>query len=233
VVREDAEALRRRLYAPGAAVDDVDRYRAAGGGAEALVPEPGPPVPRRRSRLTAGVVAAVAVALVAGGVGLARSAAQPGPVAPAPTPLAVSAEDRGDFEQNLEAGNAAGIAAYLLTSRPLAAFHGTTRIDTLEDTGVGDGTVRLSPVDAEAVQGRATVLLVTEEPAQVGWTALRRRIDVSGEEEYVPQVRRAGMQAAGVPTLHQYRYAAGDRPVELHVDAPQNVRWGVAVVFSD
>jgi hypothetical protein len=233
VVRDDAEALRRRLYAPGAAGDDVDRYRAARGGAEAQQEAPDRTAPRPRSRAGTGVAVAIAVALALGGIGVARVAARPQSTSPAPTPLAVEAADRGSFEQNLALGNAAGIAAYLLTTRPLPIFRGATRFDTLEDTGVGDGTVVLSPVVAEAVAGTATVLVVTDQPALIGWTTLRRKIDVSGEQEYVRQVRRESMQTAGVLTGHRFRYAPGNRPVELRIEAPEGVRWGAAVVFSD
>jgi hypothetical protein len=232
VVREDAEALRRRLYAPGAAGDDVERYRAAGGGAEAAPPRQADrPPPRGRIRFL--VAAAILAALVVSGLGIARLTAPTAPVAAAPTPLAVTPDDRRSFEDELASGNAAGIAAYLLTTRPMPRFRGTTRIATIEGSGIGKGTVTLSPVDAEAVSGRATVLLVLEEPAEAGWTTYRRRVDPSGEQDYVRQTRRAGMQQAGVLTAHTYRYGSGDRPVELRVDAPDGVRWGAAVVFTD
>lgn len=230
-MREDAEALRRRLYAPGAEGDDVERYRAAGGGAEAA--------PKRRTvrrpRAGVGLVTAIVLVLilVVVGIGVARFATHPVPTGPAPTPLAVDAADRQSFEQNLEQGRAAGIAAYLITTRTLPRFSGATRFETLEDKGVGDGVVTLAPVDAAAVQGRATVFLVVDVPGQVGWSTLRRRGDPAGEEQLVRQVHREGQQQPGIVTVHTYRYSSGNRPVELQVDAPDGVRWGAAVVFSD
>jgi hypothetical protein len=172
-------------------------------------------------------------ALVVAAVGVARSAAEAGPTGPAPTPLAVSADDRQSLENSLANGNAAGIAAYLLTTPTLPRFADATRFETIEGKGVGDGVVTLAPVSAAAVEGRATVLLVLEVPAEAGWTTRRRRVDPSGEQQYVRQVHRASRQEAGVITVHTYRYASGDRPVELRVDAPDGVRWGAAVVFSD
>lgn len=228
-MREDAEALRRRLYAPGAEGDDVDRYRAAGGGAEAA--------PRRRTvrRPRAGIVlvAAIAVVLVVVGIGVARITARPTPTGPAPTPLAVDATERRGFEQNLEQGRAAGIAAYLITTGTLPRFSGATRFDTIEDKGVGDGVMTLPPIDAAAVQGRATVFLVVDVPGQVGWSTLRRTFDPAGAQQLVPQVHREGQQQAGIVTVHTYRYSSGNRPVELQVAAPEGVRWGAAVVFSE
>ncbi|WP_375407255.1 hypothetical protein [uncultured Amnibacterium sp.] len=227
MVREDAEALRRRLYAPGAERDDVDRYRAAGGGAEADS--------RRRTvgtlRAVAVLITAIVVVVVA--IGVARTAVHPVPAGPAPTPLPVDAADRQGFEQNLERGTAAGIAAYLITTEPLPRFRRATRFDTIEDRGVGDGVVTLAPVDAAAARGRATVFLVVDVPAQVGWSTFRSRDDAAGEQHLVRQVHREGGQQPGIPTIHTYRYSSGNRPVELRVDAPDGVRWGTAVVFTD
>lgn len=229
-MREDAEALRRRLYAPGAEGDDVDRYRAAGGGAEAAAPRRRTV---RRPRASAVLVTAVILVLIVVGIGVARIAARPTPTGPAPTPLAVDAADRRGFEQNLEQGRAAGIAAYLITTRTLARFSGATRFDTIEDKGVGDGVITLPPIDAAAVEGRATVFLVVDVPGQVGWSTLRRTFDQAGAQQLVPQVHREGQQQPGIVTVHTYRYSSGNRPVELEVVAPDGVRWGAAVVFSD
>ena len=232
-MREDAEALRRRLYSPGAEADDVYRYRAAGGGSEAVPVAVRVRRPRRRPRVRIVLVAAIAVLLVAAALGVARFSTQPVSTGPAPTPLAVDPADRQGFEQNLAEGKAAGIAAYLITTAPLPRFRGTSRFDTIEDKGVGGGVVTLAPVDAAAVSGRTSVFLVVDVPAQVGWSTLRRQVDPSGEERFVPEVHRESRQQAGILTIHTYRYASGDRPVELQVEAPDGVRWGAVVVFSD
>jgi hypothetical protein len=236
VVREDAEALRRRLYAPGASSDDVDRYRGAGGGRErrsrrAPRPARAPGPPRRRRPVLLAV--ATVLVLIVGGVVVDRLDAPTGPTTPAPTPLAISGADRGGIEDELAQGNGAGIAAYLVTHPSQPALRSATRFDTVERHGIGDARVTLSPVDAEAVQGRATVLFVLGERGRAGWTSLRREVDSSGEQLLVRQVHRESEQEAGVLTTHTYAYAAGDRPVELRVTAPDGVRWGIAVVYTD
>lgn len=251
MVREDAEELRRRLYAPGASDADRDRYEAVGAAAKAAPVEPAPvepaqvapvepaaappppaaPVRRRRvGALIAG--AAVIVALLVGGITAARVAVDGRPSGPAPTPVAMSDEDRRSVQENLTLGNYAGIAAFLVTHRVLALGN-PTRVETVEKMGVGNGTVRLSPVPAETVRGRATVLFVTAGSAQAGWTTLRREVDPSGEEQFLTQVQRSGFQQGGQITTHSFRYTSGDRPVELRVTVPDGVRWGAAVVFTD
>lgn len=247
MVPEDAEALRRRLYAPGASDADRARYAAVGGLAEtapdvpapsepaptASAVDPYPPAPARRRRpvrLIAG--AAVVIALLVGGITAARIAADGRPSGPPPTPVAMSDEDRRSVQENLTLGNYAGIAAFLVTHRALSL--GTpSRLETVEKMGVGEGTVRLSPVSAATVRGRATVLFVTAGAAQIQWTTLRRQVDASGEQRYVRQVQRSGFQQGGQITTHTYRYAGGDRPVELRVSVPAGVRWGAAVVLTD
>jgi hypothetical protein len=248
MVREDAEELRRRLYAPGASDADRDRYEAVGAAtkaapaepvpvrvapaeAEAAPPPPAAPVRRRRvGPLIAG--AAVVVALLVGGVTAARLAADGRPSGPAPTPVAMSDEDRRSVQENLTLGNYAGIAAFLVTHRVLALGN-PSRVETVEKMGVGNGTVRLSPVPPQTVRGRATVLFVTAGSAQAGWTTLRREVDPSGEQQFVRQVERSGFQQGGQITTHTYRYKSGDRPVELRITVPDGVRWGAAVVFTD
>jgi len=246
MVREDPEELRRRLYAPGASDADRDRYEAAGAVAKAAPAEPvqvapasavaAPPPPdapvrrRRRGTLIAG--AAVVVALLVGGITAARLAADGRPSGPAPTPVAMSDEDRRSVEENLTLGNYAGIAAFLVTHRVLSLGN-PSRVETVEKMGVGNGTVRLSPVPPETVRGRATILFVTAGSAQAGWTTLRREVDPSGEQQFVQQVQRSGFQQGGQITTHTYRYSSGDRPVELRITVPDGVHWGAAVVFTD
>jgi hypothetical protein len=248
MVREDAEELRRRLYAPGASGDDLDRYRrsetkpARAAAAAPALPAPptsadpvdsAPPVRTRRGPLRAVVVAAVVVLVIAGGITAARLAADGRPSGPPPTPIAMSAEDRRSVQENLALGNYAGIAAFLVTHRAIRSLQTAKRIDTVERMGTGDDTVLLSDVPAVAARGRATVLLVLGGSGQAGWTTLRRRVDPSGEQQYVRQVERSGFQEGGVITTHTFRYGSGNRPVELHVSAPAGVHWGAAVVFSD
>lgn len=244
--REDAEALRKRLYAPDASGEDIERYRTAAievqppaapraPAVDDAEPEPSAPVPRRRRRLL--VVAAVATVLVVlAGVGVAAvriaQAQQPTDLRAA-TEIATNGTDREAFGENLALGNTAGIAAYLVTNPSPPSMRGGTRYFTIERDGTGAGAVDLSPVPADTVSGRATVLLVLGGDAVASWTAFRRSVDSAGEQQYVRQAVRGGPQRAGVLTATTFRYRSGDRPVRLVLDVPDGVRWGVAVVFSD
>lgn len=240
MVRDDAEALRRRLYAPGASEADVDRYRVVEPAPVRTAPAPPPPEPDEaaiplstRRRLLLPLVALALVAAVSGGIAIARATGARPTAVLAATPIPMTTEDRQDIESTLAQGNSGGIAAFLVTHRATPALRTATRLYTLEHAGVGDGTFELTPVPAEAFQGRATVLLVLEQGGEARWTALRRQVDPSGEQQDVAQRTRGGEQAAGVLTTDTFRYASGDRPVELRVQAAPGARWGVAVVFSD
>lgn len=229
VVREDAETLRRRLYAPGASPADLDRYRSTGAGvprSAARTP------PRRRGRVVVVLIVAALTATV-GGVATARLAADAGPPVPAPTPVAMTAVERQEIAEQLARGDAAGIAAYLITHPSPPGLRTATRFDTVERHGVGDTVVTLSPVLTEAVQGRATVLVALARTGRAGWTAQRRTVDAAGRQRTVRQAERAGTQEAGALTTHTFRYPSGERPIELHVQVPEGTRWGIAVVFSD
>jgi hypothetical protein len=251
VVREDAEELRRRLYAPGASDADRARFEATERSArsapparptpaepDAIAPPPADGVPAaaprsRRRRIGMPIaVAAVIAAVLVGGITAARLAADGRPSGPPPTPVAMTDEDRRSVQESLTRGNYAGIAAFLVTHRALK-LGSPSRIETLERMGTGDKVLTLSPVPAETVQGRATVLLVLAGSGQADWTTLRREVDPSGEQVYVRQVQRSGFQEGGQITTHTYRYARGDRPVELQVSVPNGVRWGAAVLFTD
>lgn len=231
VVREDAEELRRRLYAPGASADDVDRFREVAPAAVAVLDDPLPRPPRRR---LVPLLAVLGLAvLVVAGIAVARITTTSEAAVPAPTPVRMSADDRQEIEDNLAAGNGAGIAAFLVTHRSPPALLDVHRAFTFEASGTGDGVAVVSPVGAQTVEGRATVLLALARSGEGGWTVFRRQVGPGGEEQLIRQRQRAGEQEAGALTTDTFRYASGDRPVEIHVTAPAGVRWGVAVVLSD
>ena len=232
--RDDAEELRRRLYAPGASADDVERFRSADPALTAVVDQAPPPEPpSRRPRLIALVAVVLLGLLVVAGISLARITTATQDAIPAPTRVAMTADDVQEIEGNLADGNGAGIAAFLVTHRAPPALLSATRADTIESAGTGDGVAQISPVTAETFQGRATVLLVLARTGDAGWTVFRRQVDSAGDQQILRQRQRAGLQVAGVLTTDTFRYASGDRPVEIHVQAPAGVRWGVAVVLSD
>ncbi|MBW4040869.1 MAG: hypothetical protein HIU86_01905 [Acidobacteria bacterium] len=232
--RDDAEDLRRRLYAPGASIADVERYRdLESPPPPGLVEPPSPPPPARPWRLLSLVAVAVVVLLVAVGIGVARATTAAQDAIPAPTPVRMSADDRQEIETNLADGNGAGIAAFLVTHRAPPALVGVRRAFTVERTGTGDGVAQIAPVTAETFRGHATVLIALEQSGEMEWTLYRRRIDPSGSQQLVLQRQRRGLQDAGALTTDTFRYASGDRPVEVHVQAPAGVRWGIAVVLSE
>ena len=238
VERDDAEDLRRRLYAPGASADDVDRFREAEPAprpvavvAEPLLPPP-PPRSRRRPVLLLGAVVVLAALVVVGiTVGRVTTAAQDSVAAA--TPVRMSADDFQEIETNLSDGNGAGIAAFLVTHSAPPALVRVERADTFETHGTGDTVAQITPVMAETFQGHATVLIALERTGEAGWTLYRRRIDPTGEQQLVVQQQRRGVQEAGALTTDTFRYASGDRPVQVRVEAPAGVRWGLAVVLTN
>ena len=233
MVRDDAEDLRRRLYAPGASAEDVERFHGADAAPRAVVVEVATPPPARPRRLLPLLAVAVLGVLVVVGLSVARATTATQAAIPAPTPVRMTADDRQEIENNLADGNGAGIAAFLVTHRAPPALVDVRRAFTVERTGIGDGIAQIAPVTAETFQGHATVLIALERSGDAGWTLFRRHVDPSGEQQLVPQRQRRGVQDAGALTTDTFRYASGDRPVEVHVQAPTGVRWGIAIVFSD
>ena len=244
--RDTIDELRRRVYSSDATDADRAAYRAA----IALPPDevtrppelpaapPGveaPPPLRasRRVRLPGAITgAAGALVVLAAVVVTVVPRAVAGPAPAAPTPIPVDVATRAELVRNLTDSGPAGIAAYLLTHHPPPALQGAKRIFTIERWGSGPRDLRILPTDPATAHGRATVLLVTQRPAHVGWTALGAP-PPDAAKGLISRVSRASDQQAGVPTVATFRYGIDDRPVRLHVEVPKGVRWGAAVVFSD
>lgn len=239
----DLDELRRRIYRPDATDEDRDRYRMRMAGEPAAVlpppargtaPSAGPGLPSRprtrRGLLLAGAL--TVLGLVGVGIGaLPRAPAEPPSRSPGPVP--VDAEARSELVQNLAAGNAAGIAAYLVVHPPPQAIRGTTRLFTVERHGTGPGSFSIAGTPAETRSGRATVLLVVGVPARASWTAYRVRPRRDDRDALQAIERRSGDLQAGALTSTTFRYRLGGRPVRLEVHVPDAVQWGAAVVFSD
>ena len=231
--RDDTEDLRRRLYAPGASAADVERFHGAEAAPRDVVVEVAPPPPARPRRLLPLLAVGVLGLMVVVGLAVARATTASQAAIQAPTPVRMTADDRQEIEHNLADGNGAGIAAFLLTHRAPRGLVDVRRAFTVERTGTGDGVAEIAPVTAETFQGHATVLLALERSGEAGWTLYRRQVDPTGEQQLVAQRQRRGAQDAGALTTDTFRYASGDRPVQVHVEAPAGVRWGIAIVFSD
>ena len=240
VAREDAEGLRRRLYAPGASSADLERYRGTGPARHlpVAVADPArlpPPVRRRTSALVVPLVVAVLVVgafVVARGAGRSATASIV-PVVAAPTGLTISPDDRQAVRDALASRDDAAVASFLVSHRAPPALLTASRSLLVEQTGTGTATVGVDPESAAAFRGRATVLLVLGRSSDAGWTTFRRTVDASGARTLEPQRERRGPQAAGGLTTDTYRYGSGAQPVEVRVGAPKGVRWAVEVVFTD
>ncbi|MGT2427193.1 hypothetical protein [Amnibacterium kyonggiense] len=215
------EALRRRLYRPGADEADVAAYRSAV--AQREDPAAGPPAraaapPRRRWRPAA--LAATLLVLVGTPFALHLVAAPPAPTAtPLPTARVADAT-AARLVAALDAGRDAGLGPWLPPGAP-----------ALETRGTGSATVAL-PVSPSGSGGRLLVVLVSDRDATAGWATARFVIHDDRTIHLRTATSVVGAVRAGVPARSRVVYAAGQRPQRLLVRAPADVRWGVAIVFA-
>ena len=232
-----AEALRRRLYAPGADEQDLVRYRAA---LPATQPAPAAaPAPRRsRVRRTAPVVGGVllVVGLIAALPLVQRTAV--GPVStPRPTPMAtlrVPAAASARFVQALAAGRPPEVAQYLLLHprvRP-PAVAAASRAIVHEDLGTGPFTVPLHPDLAAEAGGRLTVIVMTDRALPLRWTVSRTAVRPD-HRRYEQTVGEQTLHPQPGALLHSTVRYGGAAPQALHVDVQDGVRWDVVTVFTD
>lgn len=244
VTSEDREDLRRRLYRPGAHPDDVAAYLGTGPDqveAEAREAEEARPAGRRRvAPLVAGLAGAAALLLLLGGVRAAggdgatprpteAAAAEEVRVVAAPLPTAsVDGPSRFVFVRNLLGDHDAGLGAWLDARTGDA---GVPRDRLVETHGSGDAVVPLGTVGAGA-PGRLTVLLVLAQDGEAGWSTARLVIHDDRTIHLEPTSEHAGALRAGVPALARLDFTARTRPVRLLVQAPDDVEWGVAALFS-
>lgn len=215
---EDGEALRRRLYRPGAGDTDVDAYLALA--EPETAPAPPAPPPRPRSRrwvpVTAAVVVLVAAAIVLPRVGRA-------PEAPAATPLPTRSVDGATsarFVAALDAGRDAGLGAWRDPQAPVLERHGT-----------GDAVIELPP-SGSATGGGLEILLVLASDGTAGWSTARLVITSTHAIIREREAGATGALRAGVPTVQRVEYPADHRPLRLLVQAPTGTRWGVAAIFT-
>lgn len=217
---EDGEALRRRLYRPGAGEGDVDAYLAV------AVPEPEPappPPPPRRRPLGRVVLVAAGVAVLLAAVLLPRAWHATTPEA-VPTPLptrSIDAATSARFVAALDAGRDAGLGTWF---DPEAPF--------LEEHGTGDAVVQIPPSGSTA-GGSLEILLVLADDGTAGWETAR--LVVGDGTRAILREREAGATGAlraGVPAVQRVDYPADHRPLRLIVHAAAGTRWGVAAIFT-
>jgi hypothetical protein len=222
-VTEEGEALRRRLYRPGAVDEDVAAYLAV----TEREPEPDdpPPAPRiLRPPRRATVVAAAVLAVLIGVSALLLQTTRAGPPpAAGPTPLpthVVSPETAARFESALKRGDDAGLGVWWDSTAPFVEEHGS-----------GDGTVLL-PASASGDGGSLTVLLVLAADGTAGWSAARLVIHDDRTIHLQTEASAFGALRAGVPAVGRLDYSPQHRPLRLFVQASASTRWGVAAVIS-
>ena len=168
----DGEALRRRLYRPGAAEEDVAAYLAAAAPAPVVAPVATAPPRRPMGRgcvLTGAAVLAVVAAAALIGRAASATAVRPAPApaepartaAPSPTPLptaSVDAATRAAFVRKVAVGGDAGLALWWDGGPALVEAH-----------GAGPATIPI-PVARTGRAGHLTVLLVLGTDGTAGWT---------------------------------------------------------------
>ncbi|GAA2753644.1 hypothetical protein [Amnibacterium kyonggiense] len=228
------EALRRRLYAPGATAEDLVAFRAA----EATARPPAlSPVRRRRPR-TAAVLAAAVVAIAAplALVTLRPLAAVPVATGPTPTATAVPSPEgvvlpapqsvRAAFVRQLASRSGAGLLEYLYGHPAFLpeALRQPTRGHVTETAGDGPRTLDLSPSTGDGPAGRLTVVIVVERAARIFWTATGRTGDAA--------LHRRLDAPAGVPVSATVAYKHG-APTTLEIEVPEGSSWGALVALTN
>jgi hypothetical protein len=230
-VTDDSEALRRRLYRPGAGEHDVAAYLGA---ADRPVPPPPAPAatrPRRTLRGLLLVVGVVLPALVAAPLLDRTSPTSPEgvpaavrrPATATPTPLPTSSVDpatRAAFVRKVALGGDAGLAPWWDAGPGVVEVHGT-----------GSTTVRL-PVPVPHGTGHLTVLLVLGSDGTARWTAARFVIHDDRTVHLAPVGGASGSLRAGIPTAGRVDYTAATRPQRVLLAVPSGAEWGLAVVDS-
>ncbi|GAA4741511.1 hypothetical protein GCM10025783_10800 [Amnibacterium soli] len=222
---DEGEALRRRLYRPGAAADDVAAYLAAAPAAP-VAPVAAPP--GRRPVPGRLVAAAVVVAALAVGRSGPATAERPAPTAsaqavagPAPLPTApVDAAARAAFVRKVAVGGDAGLALWWGGPQALVEVH-----------GAGATTIALPAARTDRA-GHLTVLLVLGTDGTARWTAARFVIHDDRTIHLAPVAGAEGALRAGVPTVARVDYPAGRRPQRLVLQVPEGTQWGAAAVDS-
>lgn len=222
--REDAtarlDALRARLYRPGATAEDLRRYEAARAALSPdLEPEPEPepdaaegkptPAPHRyRRRLLGGLLAAAVLTgvVVARGLNATPSPATTPHAAPSP------ADDLLHWHPEHP------VAGVRLADSPgVQQFHGR-----------GAGAAQLEARGLPGSEGRLEILLTVADDAPVLWTATRVDRGPGSIVNVRVLAEHNGMQRRAVPVPVSFLYAGGP-PTEVHVQVPNGVAWGLVV----
>jgi hypothetical protein len=219
VADDDLEALRRRLYAPGASEEDRRRYAAAvpATRADTTAPAPGGPRPAARRRGRVPLVLLAVVVVVAAGGALAAGRFAPVRTA-APTPSAV--RSTADPSSGIVSGTAQRV--------PVDVSGYATVAQKLQ--GLGEARVPLDTTAAPRGGGRLVVVLTSTDRRPIGWWALR--FGHVGDARTVPVVIGSGAPKprTGVPMVESTLWAGGP-PQSVAVRAAPGVPWTLTVAM--
>jgi hypothetical protein len=217
VADDDLEALRRRLYAPGASEEDRRRYAAAApaGRTVEVASAPGGPRPAARRRRRAPLVLLAVVVVVAAGGALAAGRFAPVRTA-APTPSAVRST-----------APSSGIVSGTAQRIPIDASGYATVAQRLQ--GLGEARVPLDTTAAPRARGRLVVLVTSTDRRPIGWWALR--FGHVGETRPTVVVGSGETRArSGVPEVEWSDYTS-EPPQAVVVRAPAGVPWTLTTAF--
>lgn len=209
----EAEALRRRLYAPEATEEDRRRYAVVAPAVRDVRP-----APRRRPRVPVAVVVVAAVLVAAGGAALTGRLARSDVTDP---PRAI-AERTAAPTQPVFSGPAERVPV---------------RIDGVAATGQrlrGEGQA-VVPIDTSSASfrgGSVAVVLSSADGRPMGWEvrALVTRQDWSSYQQVIG--RSAGADRRGVQTAVTTPYT-GAPPLWVAVEAPAGAIWTLTVAFTN
>ncbi len=240
---EEVDALRRRLYAPDASREDLERYHAV----EQAETDPAAvtPVAGEIRRGRAVGVAAVLVLLGVAVVGLelgARAPSAPPSLAPGPTAepptqavadyeaLAIPPAVRSAFVDEVRHGHPIGLQQYFTdhpTQQPRQVLSGL-RESSVERAGTGSAVLDIPTAAAATDGGELTLVLTVDRATTARWSLIARGNRDDGE--WVPLDDVQGRP--GSPSVASLPYTPL-RPTSVAITLPAGVHWDLMTIFTD
>ncbi|HEY8320078.1 MAG TPA: hypothetical protein VIG76_14755 [Amnibacterium sp.] len=240
----EVDALRRRLYAPDASAEDLERYRAAEQADSdlAAVTPASEAAPVRRGRLlgVGAVLAALGVAAVGLAVGTRPPAVAPSlaPAASAAAPaqalidyeaLAIPAAVRTSFVDEVRRGHPIGLQQYFddhPAQQPRQVVSGL-RENSVEQAGTGSALLDIPPAGAATDGGQLTLVLTVDRPTTARWSLV-----APGNRDDGDWVALDAVQGRpGLPAVASLPYTPL-RPTRVAITVPAGVRWDLMTIFT-
>jgi len=239
----EVDALRRRLYAPDASPEDLERYRAVEQTAtDTTEVAPGLAAGGRGRILpVAGVLVALGVAAVGLALGTRTPTVTPS-LAPAPTaalPLQVVAEYealsippavRSAFVDEVRRGHPIGLQQYFTdhpASQPRQVVNGL-RENSVERAGSGSAVLDIPTAGAASDGGQLTIVLTVDRATTAQWSLVAQGNRDDGE--WVPLDDVQGQP--GLPAVASLPYTPL-RPTRVAITVPAGVHWDLMTIFTD